>query len=653
MSISNNVPKTWFLLLPDIEDAVLPMAYLQEESSLTNVTKIVMIIEGCTYIRSQLQQWIEYSPGIWFCLISSPGTQPGTRWQDYLTIPAQAQVWPIHATKPELHDSLVEMPGSGREIMNGLEQYRVFAARKDMLLYIRTLITSDNFHLLPDLAVLLRCKHINGWLWDLPLGKPLLFLSETQQRQFKSIALHAIAVGPPILLPRDSCGKLDYNIFGKDSNSLAASSLGFYPANNECVIHENILAIDLKSSRLLTCPLSQDKSTIVPFIPGKDNLIQKWNDVTFKQKRSIWCKMSSEHCTACQPIVRRLHQDWKHHSSEPINRTIVKHTYSMAPISGGGIIIDWRCLAKCAHCLFTCDSYSSIPIEYDMLKEMLKVISPYLIGPRGLHISGGEPFLDMFRLEQTIIAFRTAGIRIEFVETNGFWAKDYESAHLNLTRLRKAGLQRIRLSISPFHGDFIPLSVARDAYTIACNIFGVENVFIFDKSLLEIPNKGLVAYDLCSGGRAGYMAATQGLNCQPASMYSKPCVKHLFQSTHAHFDGEGNIIPSVCTGIRLGHYTDLPKLFHKIDIVRFPIFQRLATGGPASLWTYAKSEYNIEEPSGGFVGPCHCCVDVRRRLFRKDLFYELGPGVFYDAMDRNTWEYKEKLRWDDAGSQIL
>jgi len=653
MSFYASVPKTWFILVPDREAAVRSMAYLQEESSETEVSKIVMFIEGCTHIRSRLLQWIESSPKILFCLITSPAPRPGTRWQELLAIPAQAQVWPLHAIEHELHDSLAKMSGTGQEIMSGLEHYRSLAARNDLSLYVRTLITADNFHVLPDLAVLLRRNHVNGWLWDLPVGQPLLLMSETQQRQFNSIAPYALAAGPPVLLPRNSGGRSDYRIFGEDSSSLAASSLGFYPANAECLVHEHILTVDMKNARLLTCPLSQDESSFASFTLGKGCVTRKWNETAFSQKRSAWCKTSSEHCITCQPFARRLHQDWIHSTLKTTSRAVANTTYSMTPIAGGGIILNWKCITKCAHCLFASDSHSSAPVENDTLNAMLKAIGPSLVGPRGLHISGGEPFLDLHRLEAAIIAFHTAGIRIEFVETNGFWAINSERARLTLARLREVGLQRIRLSVSPFHEIFVPLRVARNAYAIACDVFGNENVFVFDKSLLEAPRKGLVGFDLCSGGRAGYMAAARGLPRRSAATYCTPCSKHLFQSAHAHFDGAGNIIPSVCTGIRLGHYTDLPNLLRKVDVSRFPILRHLAVGGPASLWTYAKSEYGIKEPSDGFVGACHCCVDVRRRLFRKKRFQELGPTVFYDAMDRSAVGCVKQLRWDEAASQVM
>ncbi len=652
MSFCDSVPKTWFLLVPDREDAVLPMVYIQEEALEVGVKRIVMLIEGSNNISMRLKQWIEDSPGTWFCLITTPGQGPGTRWQDLIAIPAHAQVWSLHAIEPELHNRLAELPGTGQETLSSLEHYKSLAARNDMSLYIRTLITADNFQLLPELALLLHRNDVKGWLWDLPVGQPLLLVSETQQRQFNSIAPHAIASGPAVLLPHDSCGKPDYHIFGEDSRSLAASSLGFYPANAECVVHEHILTIDVKNSCLLTCPLSQDKSLAVSFTPGRDCVTRKWNEVAFSNKRSALCKMSSIHCTTCQPFARRLHQDWTQCYTKTTSRAVPNNAYSMTPISGGGIILDWICTAKCAHCLFACDSYSSLPIEDDTLNAMLKAISPYLVGPRGLHISGGEPFLDLPRLQRSIIAFQNAGIRIEFVETNGFWAKDITHARHILSKLREMGLERLRLSISPFHEPFIPLRIVRNAYTVACAVLGQENVYIFDKSLLDVPPYSRVAFDLCSGGRAGYLGRSVGLPHRPASTYSKPCGGSLFGSGHAHFDGEGNIIPGVCTGIRLGNYNDLECLVRTINLSQYPVLKHLAVGGPAALWRYAASQHGIREQSTGFVGQCHCCLEVRRELFRLDQYEELGPFVFYHALDRISKVDLTSLRWDEKSSRF-
>ncbi len=648
----HSVGKAWVIYGPDSVETAASLRALQPEAEAERIGAVILVLEGIQNLRSEVDRWAVRPDGGWCALVVTPASAPGRNFPELLSVDVQVNVWPMHTMDLEMHDRLVGTPGSARETLAGLDAHIANGCFESKRVYIRTLVTADTYETLPDLGAFLRGLGVAGWIWELPNNAPLLLMTETQQRKFDEIGQRALALGPPALLPSSADAGPSHRVFGHDGNALAASSIGIYPALIGCRIHESVTTVDLFRGRLVTCPFSGGDAPSVRFVPGSVSLSSAWNAHTFQKRRSAWCADSKSNCTKCQPIARYACKTFPSDRCRSGGVASGTGDYCFSPISGGGIILNWACNAGCAHCLFACDAATRMPMAPGLIVELLRSIEPYLEGPRGLHVSGGEPFLDVSHLEKVVGAFVSEAIRLEFVESNGFWGSNPRQAREALVTLREAGLRRLRLSVSPFHMPHIPLDVSRAAYEFACAVLGESNVFVFDKSLWLRAVNEAVPFDLCSGGRAGYMAARYGIRTRPASEYTQSCGTSLFHSGHAHFDGEGYIIPGVCTGIRIGRYTDLPQLSAGMDVERFPVLKCLASSGPAALWRYAREEFGIDEPAGGFVGPCHCCVEVRRRLFACKRFPELGPVVFYQALNRFHSAAVDNLAWDHASSLV-
>jgi hypothetical protein len=98
---------------------------------------------------------------------------------------------------------------------------------------------------------------------------------------------------------------------------------------------------------------------------------------------------------------------------------------------------------------------------------------------------------------------------------------------------------------------------------------------------------------------------------------------------HNHVDNYGNYVPGYCGGISLGDARQLDVLCEEgIDAETHPILRFLAAGDLQGLLAFADREHGYEEKAGGYISPCHLCVDVRKHLADKG-YGELRPKEFY------------------------
>ena len=116
-----------------------------------------------------------------------------------------------------------------------------------------------------------------------------------------------------------------------------------------------------------------------------------------------------------------------------------------------GISISMACPLHCAHCIT-----ESGP---DISKEMpTHEAVQYLRDAKGaidhVSITGGEPFLDVRRLEVVVREAKALGYVVS-VMTSGFWAGDSEETFKILRRVKAHGLNMIGVSLDRFHLEYI------------------------------------------------------------------------------------------------------------------------------------------------------------------------------------------------------
>lgn len=324
------------------------------------------------------------------------------------------------------------------------------------------------------------------------------------------------------------------------------------------------------------------------------------------------------------------------------------------PFTSGGVILSYKCSSSCRHCI-----YASAPKWKDWMSEpdladYLDQIRTFAPNQHGIHLAGGEPFLNFDLTLRAVELCIEHGIPLHYVETNAGWCENDELTVYQMSALRDSGLPAILISVSPFHNEFIPFERTNRAIEIAREIYGHYNVLVytgyfyqqlqdynplqtvpFNRYLNTIGNAAAAQsfiehYGLLPSGRA----ATR-LNFlfqkQPAdAFFNNNCFAEFTNPEHIHIDPYGNYIASFCSGISLGNAHHLGAIFEGIDLETKPILEILATSGMQGLLKLAQDQFDFHIAEEGYIAKCHLCQDIRAHIVqRTDQFDELSPVEFY------------------------
>lgn len=313
-------------------------------------------------------------------------------------------------------------------------------------------------------------------------------------------------------------------------------------------------------------------------------------------------------------------------------------------------MLSYRCSCACRHCLYRCSPAQ--PDEWITPELADRVFAALAREPgfRELHLAGGEPTLRMDLLEALIRQAVARRVPLSYVETNGGWCKDAETALAGMRRLKAAGLPSILISVSMFHHEFVPFSATRHAVQAAREVFGSGRVLVYLPHLYDLlsrmPDEGthsldefcryagierrspelLELFDVMPGGRV-----PQGLReCytpQPAEAFRDcTCAGELLRAEHVHIDHHGHLFTGGCAGLVVGTVDDLHPA---IDPGRHPVFTALCDGGPYALADREAAPRGFVPRENGYISKCDLCFDARRHLHKTGGYAELRPGTFY------------------------
>jgi len=321
---------------------------------------------------------------------------------------------------------------------------------------------------------------------------------------------------------------------------------------------------------------------------------------------------------------------------------------TIGPLLGGGLVLGYRCPSRCRHCLYGSGPHrrDGEPPTSAALDELLDRLAAVGSGAR-YHIGGGEPFLDVDRLEQAVTGMASRGLALDYVETNAAWVRDADHAVDTLRRLGRAGLGCVLVSLSPFHAEHIALAktlalIAAAEQVLAGGAFVWIEPFMAD--LADLPRDRPIdldellrgrgddyarqlcqRYHLIAAGRAGRFLAQHGQRLPWRSLCPRaPCRQRLRDTSHFHVDGDGSYVPGLCPGLVI----PLDELDQGVDLERFPLLARLADGDLEAVVALAIDQGF--EPEAGYSSPCDLCTHVRLFLYGQDSYPELGPPGFYD-----------------------
>lgn len=270
-------------------------------------------------------------------------------------------------------------------------------------------------------------------------------------------------------------------------------------------------------------------------------------------------------------------------------------------------------------------------------------------GTVSVHIGGGEPFINFEALCNLIRALNSCGIGIDYIETNGYWCRDKAFAKERLEKLKELGITTIMVSVDPYHIEYVPL----ERPLMLCSLLdelGFE-YFIWQQKFL----KRLMALDITKSHTKEELekvlgkdyleetAAEYGLGingralCFAQNIYPSRSADYwatdeecpsLTHPHHCHIDLYGNAIPSRCTGICASAEDYLNT---NIPENKYPVLNRLISGGTKQLFEYAKEKGFVPKESG-YPTRCSFCFAMREYLERVSPSCDLLPHDFYVQM---------------------
>ena len=294
-------------------------------------------------------------------------------------------------------------------------------------------------------------------------------------------------------------------------------------------------------------------------------------------------------------------------------------------LNHGGIMANYQCNAACRHCLYACSPERST--DY-ISKEAAEDLCGLLVkgGCRSVHVGGGEPFLNFDGLILLLEIINKAGIRVEYIETNGFWAADEGQAQIYLRALSGAGADTLCISLDPFHAEYVPFALPLRLAEICRNSnFGY---FLWQERFLQClaqlkPTKAHVRealeeqisprYIIDTARRYGVNMGGRALNIEEEFIEarginelldSRTC-RDLLSTDHFHVDLYGRFIPPGCTGIAL----PLDEAVNGVPSGKYPAFEALMSGGVKSLLQFAKEKGFV--PKNEYSSKCALCFYIR------------------------------------------
>jgi hypothetical protein len=284
--------------------------------------------------------------------------------------------------------------------------------------------------------------------------------------------------------------------------------------------------------------------------------------------------------------------------------------------------------------------------------QLAASIEPSNFGPEnidlnsGVHLTGGEPFLNFDLLLRTANILDQIGLPSTFVETNAFWCKNDKITEDKLMQLKQAGLKGIMTSVNPFVLEYVPFKNTERVASLGKKVFGhnamvyqqhfynqfkklnIESTLPFQDYLKLTGMEFLCYAEVIPMGRLCYTMEKVFQKRKAEYFFGLSCKDRLTSSHHIHIDNYGNYMAGFCGGISLGDAHNMENIFNGIELEKKPVLKALAKD-IQQLYKLAKS-FDYHQVIDGYISACHLCMDIRKHLVEKtDEFEELQPQHIY------------------------
>ena len=355
------------------------------------------------------------------------------------------------------------------------------------------------------------------------------------------------------------------------------------------------------------------------------------------------------------------------------NRNLSRNEPKFKLWRSAGLMLTYQCNAACEFCYYHCSPHKGGLMPVETCLAAWRSLGILAGAEAKIHLTGGEPFLYWDHLLEILQKGKEQSLGpVDLVETNGFWATDDRLIVDRLDALVALGVQRLKISVDPFHQEYVDVEPARRLAAAAREKLGPDRVLVrWEKYLrgegvppLHSPcgvigavQDGVQGQDglaMCKGGTpsprnrayieayrdypfrctgraAGHLAgliADEG-NHQ-SSIINHPCLPGFLGAKGVHIDPHGNVFSGTCSGIILGnvHQTPLEEIWKAFHPGHITLVQTLCERGPCGLLEKAKLLGYRELPA--YADKCHLCTDIRQFLFERHVEPSIiGPADCY------------------------
>lgn len=310
-----------------------------------------------------------------------------------------------------------------------------------------------------------------------------------------------------------------------------------------------------------------------------------------------------------------------------------------------GIMVNNRCNAACVHCL-----YASSPcwdddyITQENAKKLCQLLKSH--GVYSVHIGGGEPFLNFESLYMMLTELKSAGISVDYIETNGFWCYEEQNAKEKIRRVRELSGNTLMVSCDPFHAEFVPVQRVMNfvRWCLECNmdffVWHDRYLRLFQKSGRDLSSpftraelEGMFGkdyreqtaseYGLSFNGRALRLLDTM---VRPRSVEELlPMCRNEFSRAFStgHVDLNLKFWPNHC----LGFGVDMDWVLDGAKEGRYPLIDMVRKKGLKGLYELC-TEQGFQAKDA-YTSPCALCMACKAFLSGKD-YEEIYPKQYFE-----------------------
>jgi len=315
-------------------------------------------------------------------------------------------------------------------------------------------------------------------------------------------------------------------------------------------------------------------------------------------------------------------------SDNVYNRSLARSEPKFKLWRSAGLLLTYRCNAACEFCYYQCGPDKGGLMPVDLCLAAWRSLEILAGDHAKIHLTGGEPFLHWDHLVEILAEARRQGrAPVDLVETNGFWATDERRVRDRLQRLIDLGVQRFKISVDPFHQEFVPIQPVQRLAAIAKEMFGVDRVLVRWEQYLQAPARGgALRPDVRDGvyldtlrdhpcrfmGRAADHLAGLLASRSAEALANRSCLACFLGAKGVHIDPYGNVFSGTCSGIILGNINEMPleTIWQQFHPERNDFIRILCEQGPHGHLEQAVSMGY--EPLEAYASKCHLCTHLRQ-----------------------------------------